>query len=409
MADETPAPHRPRRARSLPAEQARPPGTSRRKSGAPRRTRRVGRIVGITLGSLCVLLIAGLVISGLYLRNLQTTFDDNRNVIEGLELEDETSYRTPEGTINILLLGTDSRGDQESDYRSQLGEEGERSDTMMFVHIPADRSGVYVMSIMRDLWVEIPGEGMGRVNSAFSFGQEDLVVAMVEEMLYTHIDHVAIIDFDGFSDLTTALGGVYVDNPHSFSAGQRNPDFYPEGTIRLEGDNALRYVRERRSFPTGDYVRVENQQRVVRAIVERFLSGDTLSNPQRVFDVVESITPYMEVDSALNAETVAGYALDMTHLRGHDVHMFTMPGGEHHTTTAGAEVILPDEEAMTLLRRSLANDNMDGFMHYLETSEDADSFTGEESADLTENPELSENPGQRVAERFGEFWRDARD
>ncbi|WP_258933295.1 LCP family protein [Nesterenkonia pannonica] len=200
---------------------------------------------------LAVLLVIAVVVSFSYLRNLQTTFDENRNVIDGLDLEDDSAYRTPEGTINMLLMGTDSRGDDEDDYRDATGEGNERSDTMMFVHIPEDRSGVYVMSIMRDLWVEVPGEGMGRVNTALGLGGYDLAVDLVEEMLYTHIDHVAVVDFEGFSDLTEALGGVYVDNPHSFSAGQRNPAFYPEGTIRLEGSNALRYVRERQSFPRG--------------------------------------------------------------------------------------------------------------------------------------------------------------
>lgn len=316
---------------------------------------------------LALLVTVALVVGGMFVNRLQNAFEDNRNVIDDLqELDDETSYRTPEGTINILLLGSDSRGDSEEEYRAETGEGGERSDVIMFVHIPADRSGAYVMSIMRDLWVEVPGMGPGRVNSALTAGGLDLAVETVEEMLYTHIDHVVTIDFEGFSDLTEALGGVYVDNPRPFSAGQRNPDFYPEGTVRLEGDTALRFVRERKSFPEGDHIRVENQQLVVRAIAERFLSGDTLANPQRILEVLEAILPFMSMDAGLDANSLVGYAMDMRNLRSDDIEMFTMPVGSQYVTPGGAQVLLPDEVMLERLREDLGNDDVGAFVDYME-------------------------------------------
>ncbi len=338
------------------------------RAGARKRRRR--RIAAWSLTSVAMLVIAAVAVVGIYLFQLRSAFDEHRNVLD-LQMEDETAYRTSDDVINILLLGSDSRGEEEDQYRDQIGDsDGERSDTMMLVHIPEDRSGVYVMSIVRDLWVDVPGEGEGRINSAFGLGDEELVVDTIEELLNTHIDHVAMIDFDGFSDLTTALGGVYVDNPRAFSAGQHNPAFFPEGTIRLEGANALRFVRERKAFPTGDYVRVENQQLVVKAIIDRFLSTETLTNPQRVMDVVNGIVPFLSMDEGLDADTVAGYAMEMSDMRSEDIHMFTIPTGEHATTAAGAQVILQDEEMMELLERSLRNENMAGFLEYLEMREE---------------------------------------
>lgn len=358
-------PHRPRRARGghVPSDvEDRKPPTSRRR-----------RIITISLAVIAVLLVVAVVVTLTYLGRFQSAFEDNRNVIDEVgDLDDESAYRTPEGTINVLLLGSDNRGDAERQYRAQTGEGGERSDVIMLVHIPADRSGVYVMSIMRDLWVEVPGEGSGRVNSALAAGGLELTVDTVEEMLYTHIDHVATIDFEGFSDLTTALDGVYVDNPRPFSAGQRNPDFYPEGEIRLAGSDALRFVRERKSFATGDYVRVENQQLVLRGIVQRFLSGDTLSNPERILDVLNAIMPYVGTDEGVDLDTLVGYGLEMRDLRADDIHMFTMPTGEQTVTTGGAQVIMPDEDKMQVLGLSLQNENMDGFMQYLEATEEAE-------------------------------------
>lgn len=303
----------------------------------------------------------------LYVQQLRSAFDDQRNVLD-LQLDgDDTAGRTEEGTINMLLLGSDSRGEDDVNYRGSIGDNAsERSDTMMFVHIPEDRSGVYVMSIVRDLWVDVPGEGQGRVNSALGVGGYPLVIDTVEELLNTHIDHVAIIDFEGFSDLTRALGGVYVDNPRPFSTGQHNPAFYPEGTIRLEGDSALRFVRERKAFPTGDFVRVQNQQLVINGIVDRLLSADTLANPQRIMEVVNGIVPYLSVDDGLDADTIAAYALEMRDMRSGDIEMFTIPTGEQATTAGGAQVILKDEEMMELLQRSLKNENMEGFLEYYE-------------------------------------------
>lgn len=373
----TSEPHRPRRARG---------GNSQEQAdeSTPRRSRRRW-IIWIILAAVAVILVVAVVVALTYMGRLQSAFEDNRNVIDDLEdLDDDSAYRTPEGTTNILLLGSDSRGDSEEEYREATGEGGERSDAIMLVHIPEDRSGAYVMSIMRDLWVEVPGHGEGRVNSAMSAGGYELTVDTVEDMLYTHIDHVVTIDFEGFSDLTAALGGVYVDNPRAFSAGQRNPAFYPEGDIRLEGSDALRFVRERSSFDTGDHVRVENQQLVLRGIVQRFLSGDTLTNPERVIGVVDAILPFMEMDSGLDAETLTGYAMDMRDLRSDDIHMLTMPTGEPTVTTGGAQVILPDEDMMRVLQLSLQNENMDGFMEYVERTEQADGETLNDPDEQTE-------------------------
>lgn len=377
--------HRPRRARTG-AQPGAPTGDAplTEEQAAAKKKRRRRRIAGWTLICVAVLAVAAVAVVGLYLHNLRSAFDDQRNVLD-LQMEDETAYRTSDDVINILLLGSDSRGEEESEYREQIGDaDGERSDTMMLVHIPEDRSGVYVMSLVRDLWVDVPGEGEGRVNTAFGLGGEELVVDTVEELLNTHIDHVAMIDFTGFSDLTTALGGIYVDNPRAFSAGQHNPAFFPEGTIRLEGDNALRFVRERKAFPTGDYERVENQQLVVQAIFDRFLSTDTLTNPQRVMDVVNGIVPYLSMDEGLDADTVAGYAMELSDMRTDDIHMFTIPTGEHATTASGAQVILQDDEQMELLRRSLRNENMDGFLEYLEAR---DTDAEEQLADQEQPPE----------------------
>ena len=120
---------------------------------------------------------------------------------------------------------------------------------------------------------------------------------------------------------------------------------------------------------------------------------------------MESISPYLEVDEALNAETIAGYALDMTSIRSNDIHMFTLPGGQPHLTSGGAEVILPDEQALGNLQDALAQEDMDSFVQYLEADghedleQDSDPFTG--GTGLIPGVE---RPGEYVGDRLGQMW-----
>ncbi|GAB3177696.1 LCP family protein [Nesterenkonia halophila] len=385
--------HRPQRVRSVSPGAPAPSDRGEK----PRRGR---RILAWSLAAVATLVVVAVAVVGIYLHDLRSSFEENRNVLE-MNLDDDSAARTDDDVINLLLLGSDTRGEGQ-DLAEVKGEDGQRSDTMMFVHIPADRSTVYVMSIIRDLWVDIPGEGPNRINTAINSGGYPLVVDTVEELLDTHIDHAAIIDFEGFKDLTVALDGVYVDNPQAFSSGQHNPDFYPEGTIRLEGSNALRYVRERKTFSDGDFTRVENQRRVVKAIIDRFLSADTLTNPGRVSDIVESMVPYLWLDEGLDAETVAGYAVQLRSLRSDDIEMFTIPAGEPMTTSGGAQVITRDEAAMEALRRSLDEASMDDFVDDLaedgtnpfeapETDPEADPETVPETSPATED-DVEETP-----------------
>ncbi|WP_010524278.1 LCP family protein [Nesterenkonia sp. F] len=395
--DGAPRRHRPRRVRVVSPTAPTPSARGER----PRRGRRV---LGWSLVAVATLVVVAVAVVGVYLQDLRSSFDENRNVLE-MNLDDDTAARTDDDVVNLLLLGSDTRGEGQ-DLAEIKGEDGQRSDTMMFVHIPADRSTVYVMSIVRDLWVDIPGVGTNRINTAINSGGYPLVVDTVEELLDTHIDHAAIIDFEGFKDLTEALDGVYVDNPQAFSSGQHNPDFYPEGTIRLEGANALRYVRERKTFSDGDFTRVENQRRVVQAIIDRFLSAETLTNPARVSDIVESMVPYLWLDEGLDADTVAGYAVQLRNLRSDDIEMFTIPAGEPMTTSGGAQVITRDEAAMDVLRRSLDEESMDDFVDDLAESEanpfdtaETDSETDPETGTETESGSGTET-GDEAGEVF---------
>ncbi|MGO2616488.1 MAG: LCP family protein, partial [Brevibacterium aurantiacum] len=195
------------------------------------------------LVALLVIVILGVLGVGLYLWNVGRTFDNNAN-----KLTDEQIFGTQrpddqkeDGGTNILLLGSDEPMDQVDVNDSR----GLRSDTIMVMHIPESGSDVQVMSIPRDSWVDIEGHGKAKINSALSTGGLPLAVSTVSDFIGTELDHVAIIDFEGFKALTDSLGGVMVNSEQAF---EKNGYTFEKGDNVLDGDEALTFVRERKSF-----------------------------------------------------------------------------------------------------------------------------------------------------------------
>lgn len=334
----------------VPAEQH--PYSPRRAAHRQRRRHTWRNALLLVAGLLVVLVVCVLV----YIGSIGAAFNDRRQTVDaGITAQDD------DGVLNILLLGSDSRGEGR-DTADVKGEDGARSDTMMLVHVPEDRQNVYVMSIVRDLWVEIPGHGERKVNGALGLGGYPLVIQTVEDLVGVEIDHLAVIDFEGFNGLTEALGGVELCNPHAFSSGVINPSFFPQGDILLNGTDALRYVRERKAFLDGDFERVQNQQRFVNAVAGRLLTVETLANPQRIMDVVNGFTPFITVDERLDAATLAGYAWSMRDIRPSAIEMFTVPHGPPATTPGGASIVEQDPEGMARLQRALREDSVDEFL-----------------------------------------------
>lgn len=190
------------------------------------------------------------------------------------------------GSLNYLLLGSDSRG-------SDRG----RSDVMMVAHVPPTRDKVYLISFTRDMWVTIPGRGAAKINAGYAYGGVPLAVRTVENLIGTRIDHAVMINFTGFSGLTAALGGVTVNNQHATPG-------YPKGQITISGDEALKYVRERYNLPNGDLGRAQRQRAVVQGILTKMLSADVLANPAKFNQVVGQLGGFFTVDAGLTNQTI---------------------------------------------------------------------------------------------------------
>lgn len=323
-----------------------------------RRKKRTGIVV--LLSTIAVVVVAA-VVASTYVANLAETFNSKTRVIgEAFPEEQLRPVKNPDdGSLNFLLLGVDhGESGKETSELLKSGATDQRSDSIMLMHIPEDRKGVYVMSIMRDLYTEIPGYGSHKINSAMSLGGVPLVVQTVEGILDTKIDHVAMVDFDGFKDLTAALGGITVHNDIEFTSTDSKKHHYPVGDVVLEGNKALRFVRERKPFVDGDYQRVRNQQKFIKAVMTELLSKDTLTNPATVFEVIDKVSPYLALDDGLDAATAAGIGLQLKDLRASGIKMFTLPTAGLGTSPDGQSIVLRDEQALLDLGEALRTDTL---------------------------------------------------
>ncbi|MFE4196022.1 LCP family protein [Paenarthrobacter sp. NPDC056912] len=319
------------------------------------------------LGATILVLLATITAAS-FLFGLANTFDTKSQKIESAFPDESTRPSTtvlPDGTspINVLVVGSDSR-----DATPEQAESGQasnqRSDTMMLVHIPADRKKVYVVSVMRDLWVPIPGHGSAKINAALALGGVPLMVQTVEGFLDQRIDHVVFIDFDGFKGLTDAVGGVDVDVPVAFTpswSGGSNISF-AEGPMHMNGETAFWFVHERYAFADGDFQRTRNQQLYFRALFTKIVSRDILSHPLAVNTMISDFSPYLTVDSGLNSSALAGLGIELRDIRSDDQVSFTLPTNGTGWSTDGQSIVLPDPDAVSALSRAMAEGTMSRYV-----------------------------------------------
>lgn len=332
---------------------------SERSRRGGRRPRRRARRIALVVGTVAALLGLGAAVG--YPAYLALTFDTQTQDIPDAFPQDRLRPPVLEGEAaaarNILLLGSDSRAGIGADIDDI---EGTRSDSIMLVHIPADRSSIQVMSIMRDSYVTIPGFGQNKINSALAQGGIALTVQTIEDLVGVRIDRVAIIDFEGFAGMTEAIGGVTIDNPRSFSTTAAAPIFFPAGPITLSGQEALEYVRERRAFAVADYQRVRNQQAFIKGFMAKVLNAETLTNPARIAGLVQAVSPFLSVDSGFDSAFVASIAFELRDVRLNDVSLFTMPT-TGTGTVGGQSVVFVDEEQLAIIREALQADELAGY------------------------------------------------
>ncbi len=225
------------------------------------------------------------------------------------------------GTMNVLLLGSDSRISGGDPTQWVYG--GQRTDAIMLVHVQADRKGATVVSIPRDSWVPIPGHGTAKINAAFSWGGPALMVRTVEQLTGVHIDHVAIADFTGFKQLTDDLGGVDIRIPQATKDERAT---WTPGLHHMDGEQALDYVRQRHNLPGGDFDRVKRQQAWIRAVIHQLSQAGTLVNPLELNRALTTLSKSVATDSGFGIDQIGDLVTSVAGLGGqHSVFFVTAP------------------------------------------------------------------------------------
>ena len=249
---------------------------------------------------------------------------------------------------NYLLLGSDAGP----------GRVGGRSDVMVLVHVPEDKHNVTLIHFPRDLYVSIPDHGKNKLNAAFAFGGSPLLVQTMQNLLGVEVDHVAMVDFEGFKRMTDAVGGVDVKVEE---ASTGNGVTFNEGTMHMDGETALIFVRQRKQLSEGDISRGRRQQAFIKALMLKTLSAETLTNPIRLKDFIDAATSNLIVDQDLDVGTMRSEAFAMKGLRGRDVRFITAPFTGFGTSPEGASIDIVDEAGMDALGEAIRTDTVDDY------------------------------------------------
>ncbi len=164
-----------------------------------------------------------------------------------------TAGSASRGAMNILLVGVDKRDNlvaPPAEPAPHLGREvGQRTDTMMVVHVSEDHKKVTVVSLPRDTWTEIPGQGTHKINSAYQFGGAKLAVRAVQAATGMRINHYVEVNVLGFIDVVDSLGGVTWSAPRSPSTTTRPSSSWRPAPTTSTASTPSRYARTARDRP----------------------------------------------------------------------------------------------------------------------------------------------------------------
>lgn len=261
--------------------------------------------------------------------------------------------------MNILMLGSDSRVSAGDPTAWEAG--AQRTDAIMILHVDAARTGATIMSIPRDSWVPIPGRGHAKINAAFSWGGPSLMVRTVEAYTNVRIDHVVMVDFEGFMRLTDSLGGVTITVP---KATRDEAGSFRAGPQRMDGPTALRYVRQRHNLPGGDFDRVRRQQNWIRAIMREALDRQSLSDLPTMTSVLTTVSESIATDDGFSFAAMRDLVWSMRSVHADDVRFLTAPvKGTGRSPDGRQSIVELDAAANASLWTAVARDDLSDWVH----------------------------------------------
>ncbi|MFJ4671605.1 LCP family protein [Kitasatospora purpeofusca] len=328
----------------------------------PARRRRTRRVLLWTLSALLVLAVGG---CGALWWTAEHYASSVQRIPDAFPTAPESAQPkpVPGSGLNLLLVGLDARSDTPttgSAAKAPAWQAGAaRSDTMMLLHLSDDRSSATLVSLPRDTWVPIPGHGEAKLNAAYSWGGPALMTETVQNLTGIRIDHLAVIDWNGFRALTDAVGGVDITVPRTIE-GVGEARAWEAGTHHMDGATALLYVRERYGLPGGDLDRTKRQQNFLRALMLKVMDSGTLTSPSRLGGLLGTVGEVVSVDDRLSNTDLFQLAWGLRSLRADDVRFMNAPFGGFATRGEQSVVLLADRPAAQLWE-AIRNDRTDQY------------------------------------------------
>lgn len=258
----------------------------REAKGKKKKKRKWIRIIGVVL----ILLFLSTVGYGFYLYNSLTSAVDTMQEPTEREKSEKRAEKITldkKDPFSVLMLGVDERA----------GDKG-RSDTMIVLTVNPATNSIKMLSIPRDTRTDIIGHGTeDKINHAYAFGGVEMSIATVEDFLDIPIDYYIKMNMEGFADIVDAVNGIDVKNDMAFKQSGHS---FSEGTIHLNGKEALAYVRMRKNDPSGDFGRQKRQRQVIQGVIDK---GASLGSITRFDDVFEALGKNVKTDISFSEMT----------------------------------------------------------------------------------------------------------
>lgn len=237
--------------------------------------------------------------------------------------------------VNILLIGQDRRE----------GEERARSDAMILVTVNKNTESIVLTSFLRDMYVEIPGHGSNRINASYAWGGMELLNQTLEHNFGIYVDGNVEVDFNQFVEIVDLIGGVEIelreDEARTINEDMGGGNLFG-GLQRLNGTQALHYVRIRKLDANGDFSRTQRQRTLLNAMLRQIKDA----GPLKLLGIVDDVMPMITTDMS-NPQILGMATALLPVLTGAEIVSQRIPADGTYTGVMvdGMSVLKPDLEA----------------------------------------------------------------
>jgi LCP family protein required for cell wall assembly len=286
------------------------------------RRRRRGRIALIVGAVVLVLLGVGTAFGYNFVQGINNKIHPIEITDPALQAALQKDAPPPGAPFYMLLVGSDGRP-------AGSNIQGARSDTLMVARIDPQKKSIMLVSIMRDSRVSIPGHEINKINAAYSYGGVQLALETVRQLTGLPITKYMDVGFQGFESIVNSMGGVWFNVPEAINGvpngevptpWDKKNRLLKKGYQKLNGAQALVFVRERHQFANQDYTRVKDQQAFLKALAKQVLQVGNIFQAPQIINAVAG-----DVRTNMSLADLANLVMQMKGMKATDIQSTTLP------------------------------------------------------------------------------------